>query len=92
MKLTLLVRAYCHLCDEMADALAPIANAAGAVVEIVDIDAPGLEHFEEAWGERVPALFVGDPATGLLVCGTRLDAERLLAVLDDSRGVAAAGR
>jgi len=92
MKLTLLTRAYCHLCDEMADALRPIAKAAGAVVEVVDIDAPGREHLELAWGERVPALFAGDPAQGTLVCATWLDLERLRAVLDEPRGPAAAGR
>jgi glutaredoxin-like protein DUF836 len=92
MRLTLVVRAYCHLCDEMADALAPIANAAGAVVEVVDIDAPGHEHLEDAWGERVPALFAGDPRDGALVCATRLDPERLRAVLGDAREPGAAGR
>lgn len=92
MKLTLLTRAYCHLCDEMADALGPIAHAAGAVVEVVDVDAAGHEHLEQAWGECVPALFAGDPAHGALVCAIRLDFERLRAVLDESRRASAAGR
>jgi len=73
MRLTLLVRAYCHLCDEMAEALRPIASAAGASVEMVDVDAPGNEELEAAWGDRVPALFAGPPAERTLLCATRLD-------------------
>ena len=81
MKLTLLTRAYCHLCDEMAEALGPIASAGGAAVDLIDVDAPGHEALEEAWGDRVPALFAGDPADGVLLCATRLDPERVQAVL-----------
>ena len=58
MRLTLLTRAYCHLCDEMRDALEPVARASGATVEEVDVDSqPALEA---RWGEHVPVLLAGE--------------------------------
>ena len=92
MRLTLLTRAYCHLCDEMAEALKPIATAAGMAVDLIDVDAPGREGLEEAWGDRVPALFAGDPADGILLCATRLDPERVRAALGSAVPPAQAGR
>jgi len=73
--LTLLHRAYCHLCDEMQDALRPIAAAHGATVTIVDVDAH--VELESAWGDSVPVLFLGAPAPGALLCRYRLDAARV---------------
>ncbi|HET7134613.1 MAG TPA: glutaredoxin family protein, partial [Casimicrobiaceae bacterium] len=35
--LTLLSRAYCHLCDDMREALAPLAIRAGAHVVELDV-------------------------------------------------------
>ena len=47
--MTLLTRAYCHLCDEMLAAVRPLAAARGATVAVVDVDAdPALER---AFGE-----------------------------------------
>ena len=69
--LTLLSRAYCHLCDEMRDALGPIAERHGTPVIEVDVDAhPDLEA---AWGDKVPVLMLGAPADGVEVCRYRLD-------------------
>ena len=71
LKLTLLTRAYCHLCDEMLAAVSPLAAARGATVAVVDVDAePALER---AFGERVPVLFAGDPTEGVELCHYRLD-------------------
>ena len=57
-KLTLLTRAYCHLCDEMRAALEPIAKAAGVAIVEIDVDAdPALEN---EYGERVPVLVYDD--------------------------------
>ena len=79
IELTLLSRAYCHLCDDMAAALAPIAAAHRARVVVVDVDAdPALEA---AFGERVPVLFLGPPAAGAELCHFRLDAARVAAAL-----------
>jgi len=79
VQLTLLSRAYCHLCDEMAAALAPLAAAHGAVVRMLDVDAdPALE---DAWGERVPVLLLGSAADGVELCHYHLDAARVVAAL-----------
>jgi len=77
--LTLLSRSYCHLCDEMAVALAPIAVAHGARVEIVDVDAH--PELEDAWGDLVPVLLLGSAAGGSELCHYHLDAQRVAAAL-----------
>ena len=66
-RLTLLVRAYCHLCDEMRQTLAPLASAAGWSVDEVDVDAdPALET---RWGEYVPVLLAEERE----ICRYRID-------------------
>jgi thioredoxin reductase (NADPH) len=91
LTLTLLSRAYCHLCDEMLAGLAPIARAHGASVVVVDVDAPAHVALEAQWGESVPALFAGSPEGGTLLCHYRLDAARVEAALRASEP-AEAGR
>ena len=89
IELTLLSRAYCHLCDDMAAALAPLAAAHRATVAVVDGDAdPALEA---AFGERVPVLFLGPPAAGAELCHFRLDAARVAAALGEAAARAARG-
>src|SRR5207237_3833752 len=72
LRLTLLSRAYCHLCDEMQAAVAPIAAAHGATLSVVDVDAD--QTLEAVYGERVPVLFLGAPGSGIelghYVCDT----------------------
>jgi Glutaredoxin-like domain (DUF836) len=75
LKLTLLSRAYCHLCDEMLASVQPIARAHGATVEVIDVDAPANAALEALWGDRVPALFAGEPGTGTLLCQYHLDVQ-----------------
>ena len=75
MRLTLITRAYCHLCDEMRAVLAPLAAAAGAGVEELDVDDdPALEV---RWGEHVPVLLAGERE----LCRYRLDRAALAAYL-----------
>ena len=81
MKLTLLSRAYCHLCDQMLAAVQPIARAHGATVEVIDVDVPANAALEALWGDRVPALFAGDPGTGTLVCHHHLDGREVARAL-----------
>jgi hypothetical protein len=72
-RLTLLVRAYCHLCDEMREALAPQAAAAGYAIDEIDVDAdPALEA---RWGAQVPVLLDGARE----LCHFRLDHAALAA-------------
>lgn len=81
--LTLLSRSYCHLCDEMRDALAPIARRHGTAIVEIDVDAwPALES---AHGDRVPVLFLGTPDDGRELCHYHLApeaVERALAAFD----------
>ena len=79
MKLTLLTRAYCHLCDDMRAALAPLLAGRGVTVVELDVDAdPALET---RFGELVPVLILGDPDGGRELCHYYLDAEAVRAAL-----------
>lgn len=55
--LTVLSRAWCHLCDELVDALRPLADELGFDFEVVDVDLDSA--LEERWGERVPVVLSG---------------------------------
>jgi hypothetical protein len=79
---TLLVRAYCHLCDDMRAALQPLADAAGARITEIDVDAePALEA---RYGDLVPVLLLGS-VEGVELCHYRLDAARVRDALDSTR-------
>ena len=83
MQLTLLVRAYCHLCDDMRAALAPIALRANARVVELDVDAdPALEA---AYGELVPVLLLGSVVDGRELCHYRIDVQRVTDALARAR-------
>ena len=79
MRLTLLTRAYCHLCDEMLAGVKPMAAANGAIVTVVDVDTDAA--LEAAYGDLVPILFAGEPAEGRELCRYRLDRTRVDAAL-----------
>lgn len=67
MKLTVLSREYCHLCEEMIAALKDLQGRGAFEIEVVDVDRhPELER---RWGEFVPVLL--DGATE--ICHYRLD-------------------
>ena len=74
MHLTLLVRAYCHLCDEMRDALTPLARATGAHIIEFDVDAD--PEIEARFGDLVPVLLLGG-IDGHELCHYRLDKDRV---------------
>jgi hypothetical protein len=82
MKLTLLTRVGCHLCDEMLDAVRPMAAARGAAVVLVDVD--GDPELEAIYGNLVPVLFAGEPHDGAELCRYRLDRPRVDAALASS--------
>jgi thioredoxin reductase (NADPH) len=70
-QLTLITRAYCHLCDTMREALVPLARRHGATIAEFDVDAhPALEA---AYGDLVPVLLLGDPGDGVELCHYHLD-------------------
>jgi thiol-disulfide isomerase/thioredoxin len=77
-RLILYGRPWCHLCDEMADALAPIAARHGA--EVLKVDVESDPAIEARYGLRIPVLVHGERE----LCEHRLDAqgvERYLARL-----------
>ncbi|MBK7422649.1 MAG: glutaredoxin family protein [Propionivibrio sp.] len=53
-KLTLISRAYCHLCQEMELALLPLMEEFGVDVEVLDVDAD--PELEALYDELVPVL------------------------------------
>ena len=69
--LTLLTRAYCHLCDEMRLAAAPVASRNGVMLLEVDVDADS--QLEEHYGDRVPVLLLGPPFDGIELCHYEFD-------------------
>ena len=79
MKLTLLSRAYCHLCDEMEAALRPLIGA--TPLEVIDIDAREHAALEAKFGELVPILFRGAPEPANEICHYRLDRDTLARAL-----------
>ena len=73
--LTLYGRAWCHLCDDMRTALAPLLAEFGARLEVIDIDAdPSLEARYNDW---VPVLV----HEGVELCHYHLDEARRRAAL-----------
>ena len=67
MNLTLYHRPYCHLCEEMSAALAPIASELGLTVTRVDIETDA--KLEARYGHLIPVL-VCDASE---LCHYRLD-------------------
>lgn len=58
IELTLMSRGYCHLCHDMAEAVAPLAAEFGAALTVLDVDAdPALEA---KYDELVPVLLHGE--------------------------------
>lgn len=55
--LTLYARSYCHLCEDMAQALLPYQQRYGFEVEVVDIDRD--EHLQALYNDKVPVLSDG---------------------------------
>ena len=73
-QLTLLTRAYCHLCDDLRAAVAPLAIEAGAAIVELDVDADPL--LEARFGDRVPVLLDGG-IDGRELCHFLLDRARV---------------
>lgn len=75
IELTLLSRSYCHLCEDMQNALALHPRQGEFRVTVVDVDAdPALEA---RYGILVPVLLHGD----VEICHYHLDVPRLEAFL-----------
>jgi len=79
LRLTLYGRSYCHLCDEMLDALASLRGEFGFAVDVVDVD--GDAALERRFGTLVPVLM----HAGNELCHYHLDAGKVRAYLGKIR-------
>ncbi len=72
-RLTLYSRSYCHLCDEMLAALAPLLGEYGVAVDVVDVDSDAA--LEQRFGTLVPVLLHADTE----LCHYHLDTAKVRA-------------
>lgn len=79
VELTLMSRAWCHLCHDMEAALAPIAAEFGATVTVLDVDAD--PELESRYDELVPVLLHGD----MELCHYFLDEPKVREYLSEIR-------
>lgn len=57
-KLTVLSRAYCHLCEELLAGLKQFQCRYSFDIEVIDVDRH--PELEEKWGDKVPVLLDGE--------------------------------
>lgn len=78
-------RSYCHLCEDMRDALRAALGPVAATIEMVDVDADAA--LVERYDELVPVLlgWRGD-GPGVRLCHYHLDVQALEAFLADGQG------
>jgi hypothetical protein len=79
LRLTLYGRSYCHLCDEMLVALAPLRSEFGFALEVIDIDSDAA--LEERFDTLVPVLMHADTE----LCHYQLNAGKVRAYLANFR-------
>jgi glutaredoxin len=77
MKLTVLSRNYCHLCDDLIAALKAFQgrNQVEFDIEVIDVDADA--ELESKYGDKVPVLLHGESE----ICHYYLDETKLAAEL-----------
>ena len=80
MHFTLYSRNYCHLCQDMHDALLRLQPPGTTfTVDVIDIDQAGNQELLARYDELVPVLFA-DP-TGPELCHYHLDEASIRALL-----------
>ena len=79
LRLKLYSRSYCHLCDDMLAALAPIRSEFGFALEVIDIDSDPV--LERRFDTMVPVLMHADTE----LCHYHLDAGKVRAYLANFR-------
>ena len=77
MKLTVLSRSYCHLCDDLITALEQFQGRFSCAFEIEVVDIDQHPALEAQWGDKVPVLLDG----GVEICHYFLDVDELAAHL-----------
>jgi Glutaredoxin-like domain (DUF836) len=80
-RITVLVRARCHLCDEALTVVREVAARLDERVDVVDIDAAGDPDLLDRYTEQVPVTLID----GNVHDFWRVDADRLTAALTRRR-------
>lgn len=81
VQFTLYTRSYCHLCDEMLEALQALSGEYPFSVELMDVDAD--EALVAQFDELVPVLFGRkDNANAVQLCNYFLDEARVRGFLE----------
>ena len=78
LQLTLIGRAYCHLCDDMQAALARLLQARGIAYELESVDLDAHPSLEDRFGALIPVLLVGRGSDGVEICHHFLNEAALL--------------
>lgn len=82
VRFTIYSRSYCHLCDDMAEALQALSGEYPFTVELIDVDAD--EALLAQFDELVPVLYgQKDGASSVQICHYFLDEARTRAFLSD---------
>lgn len=83
MKITMLSRSYCHLCDVMQEAflawqaLPENASRIPKIGHLQMVDVDEFAELEALWGDKVPVLLLNN----LEVCHYHFDGDKLAAML-----------
>lgn len=72
VKLLLLGRPECGLCEEFEQELRAHSDAARCDIECADVDSQ--PEWQRRYGLKIPILLADD---GMLICATRMDADAL---------------
>jgi Glutaredoxin-like domain (DUF836) len=73
LRLTLVGRSYCSLCDNMRTALLDFAIANDIRLKLAQIDLDDFPEWEDKFGIRVPILMLDDFPTGHEICHYHFD-------------------
>jgi hypothetical protein len=79
LKLTVYSRAYCHLCEEMIEALRSLQGLVRFEISVIDVDSD--PELERRFGEKVPVLM----HRARELCHHRLDFAAVTAYLSEFR-------
>jgi hypothetical protein len=82
LQLTLIGRSYCHLCDDLRDALVAACQADGVAIELREIDVDEHPELEPEYGMLVPVLLKGGASEGIEICHYHFDPAAWRSLLD----------
>lgn len=68
-------RLWCHLCEDMRQALLPLQAEFGFDLEMLDVDTDAC--LQQRYGERIPVLTAVEKQEEVELCHYRLDVSRL---------------